>query len=75
MDAAFEVHMLNEQGKQKAVAIAGDFNQLLYSVAALSGISVENPKSREFAIFRTKLEEACFFAKKAMASQPENQQS
>jgi hypothetical protein len=31
--------------------------------------------SRRLSIVKTKLEEACFFAKKAMANQKENQQS
>jgi hypothetical protein len=67
MDPAFEVHMLNEIGKKKAVDIAMSFNALLITLTDYC------PTGRELAIVKTKLEEACFFAKKAMASQPENQ--
>ncbi len=62
----FAVHMLNEMGKQKAAFVAECFHELL------SGLSEVCPEGRHFAIAKTKLEEACFFAKKAMASSPEN---
>jgi hypothetical protein len=68
MYPAFEVHMLNESGKGKALQIAGDFSALLGSLALIC------PEGREMSIVKTKLEEACFFAKKAMANVPENQQ-
>lgn len=67
MDTAFEVHMLNETGKTKAGEIARAFDGLLV------GMVVLGVKDRYLAIVRTKLEEACFFAKKGMASDPENQ--
>jgi hypothetical protein len=63
----FEVHMLNETGKGKAIQIAGDFSALL------GGLSLICPEGREMAIVKTKLEEACFFSKKAMSMQKENQ--
>jgi hypothetical protein len=63
----FAVHMLNEQGKVKARYIAEDFSRLLTSLDSYIG------NGREAAIVRTKLEEACFFAKKGMAVQRENQ--
>jgi hypothetical protein len=68
MNEAFQVHMLNDVGKEKAREIAQAFDQLLNEVEALC-----SPSGREIAIVRTKLEEACFFAKKAMASRPQNQ--
>jgi len=71
MDKAFEVHMLNEQGKSKAKTIAEAFDVLLTTVNAVAGSSPTS--GRELAIVKTKLEEACFFAKKAMANQAENQ--
>jgi hypothetical protein len=76
MDPLFEVHMLNEEGKRKARGIAYAFDALL---AVLEGGIDKNPAlalcppSRELSIVKTKLEEACFFAKKAMANIPENQ--
>lgn len=68
MHSAFEVHMLNEEGKLKARIIAERFNTLLNELTALCG------DGRPMAVVTTKLEEACFFAKKGMASQPKNQQ-
>lgn len=66
MDKAFQVHMLNDIGKQKAREIAEDFDHLLGELKEVC------PEGREMAIVRTKLEEACFFAKKAMANDPIN---
>ena len=62
MHEAFQVHMLTEEGKQKAVAMAQEFNGLILKLEEMCG-----KDGREMAIVRTKLEEACFFAKKAMA--------
>lgn len=62
----FKVHMLNDQGKEKANLIAESFDGLVIYLSKLC------PESREFSIVKTKLEEACFFAKKAMAQQAEN---
>jgi hypothetical protein len=69
MNTAFEVHKLNEGGIQKANQLAAMFDALLDGVGTLVPTT-----NREYAIVRTKLEEACFFAKKGMANQPENQQ-
>lgn len=69
MNKEFEVHMLNDVGKSKAKAIAEAFDACLTALLAISPAP-----SREMSIARTKLEEASFFAKKAMASQPENTQ-
>lgn len=67
MRSEFSVHMLNDEGKEKAAAIAVAFDTLVDELEDLcSG-------GREFAIVRTKLEEACFFAKKSMANDPNNQ--
>ena len=69
MDGLFEVHRLNDQGMKNATAIAEAFDRLLRDLVGLC------PAGRESSIVRTKLEEAAFFAKKAMAMQRENQQS
>ena len=61
MHDAFAVHMLTEGGKASAREIATAFDELLAKLNALA------PDGREMAVVRTKLEEACFFAKKAMA--------
>lgn len=67
MDQAFAVHILNDEGKQKAKEIAEAFDELLKKLSAhcFSG--------RELAIVKTKLEEASFFAKKSMALDLSNQ--
>ncbi len=53
--------MLNESGKQKAAEIAEAFDALVKKLETVC------PPTREMSIALTKLEEACFFAKKAMA--------
>lgn len=78
MSPLFQTHQLNEQGLTKAAVIAEHFNALLFTMEGLC--TAEPSKSgmltltREFAIVRSKLEEACFYAKKAMASLPFNQE-
>lgn len=68
MHMEFEVHILNPEGIQKARDLVAAFDQLLTKIESF-GVS----GTRAMAITRTKLEEACFFAKKAIASLPENQ--
>lgn len=67
MDSAFQVHRLNEKGMQKAKKMSEAFDNLYNE---LCGMCV---MGRELAIARSKLEEACFFAKKAMANDSDNQ--
>lgn len=64
----FDVHMLNETGIEKAKKVALSFSQLLDDVELICG-----KDGREMAVVRTKLQEAAFFAKRAMAVNPENQ--
>lgn len=66
MNKEFQVHMLNDQGKAKAKQIAEAFDECLSKLLEVC------PNGRELSITRTKLEEASFFAKKAMASDPTN---
>lgn len=61
----FRTHILNAAGIAKAKAIGEAFDAL---VAALP---VGEPRCG--ALVRTHLETACFFAKKAIATLPENQ--
>ncbi len=56
------MHRLNDRGMQNARTIALAFDDCL---AVLEGVCPS--PSRELALVRTKLEEACFYAKKAMA--------
>lgn len=62
----FKTHRLNAQGVEKAKAIAQAFTELIEAL--------DLPPGRESAIVYTKLEEACFFAKKAIANKTENQE-
>jgi len=78
MNPLFGYHRLNVAGTEKAKQIAEQFDTLLHSVSALlpapgAGGGSQTPGAREFAICKTKLEEACFYAKKALALDPENQ--
>ena len=62
MNKEFEVHILTDNGIGKAKEIAAVFDE------ALNLLKIICPEGREFSIVKTKLEEACFFAKKSMAS-------
>jgi hypothetical protein len=64
----FKVHKLNEEGMKNANLIAESFDGLVCYLSKLC------PDGREFSIVKTKLEEAAFFAKKAMAGLPDNQE-
>jgi len=69
MDQLFQVHRLNEAGLRKAEDLAHAFDLLLTTLKELCPTA-----GREFAIVKTKLEEASFFAKKSIAISPENQE-
>lgn len=64
----FKVHMLNDAGKTKAHALA-----LVFS-SALDQIESAGVAGRDLALVKTKLEEACFCAKRGIAALPENQE-
>jgi hypothetical protein len=75
MSDLFKVHLLNELGIERAKGMATRFSELiewLEQCAKPLGIN-EVVAAREMAIVKTHLETACFFAKKAMAMNPENQ--
>lgn len=61
MQPEFAFHKLNQDGQNKAQEIALLFSHLLVQ---LNPLCIEG---RELSICKTKLEEACFFAKKSMA--------
>lgn len=67
-NAEFVTHKLNKDGFDKAGIIRDGFDQLLNT---LEGVCMAG---REFSIVKTKLEEACFFAKKSMAVNLGNQE-
>ncbi len=67
VDPLFEVHRLNDTGLEKASTIAVAFDSLLNEIRPLV------PEGREWSIVKTKLEEACFYAKKGLSSIPSNQ--
>ena len=64
----FDVHILNHVGIERARDIARGFSTLLNDLDEICG-----KDGREMAIVRTHLQEAAFFAKRAMAMRPENQ--
>lgn len=76
----FEVHLLNEAGMAKARQLQREFQAFLETVETLCApgdpvaaqCAFPEPGARELALVRTKLEEASFFAKRAMAMQPDN---
>jgi len=70
MHNEFTFHLLNDAGKEKATKIALAFDRLLTELE-----EIVPGTSREMSLTRTHLEIASFFAKKAMASKPENGQS
>jgi hypothetical protein len=68
MFSEFKTYALNEQGKIQANIIAAKFSELLgYCRAA-------GEPGRELSLVATKLEEACFFAKKAVSAKLANQE-
>jgi len=69
MNKEFETYILNEEGKCLASSITAVFDN------ALEHLKKCCFEGREFAIVKTKLEEACFFAKKSMSTNPDNQTS
>lgn len=78
MNALFQSHRLNNHGLANAQLLGRAFDELLTKVESIvksAGTTAAPAESgRSLAIARTKLEEACFFAKKSMAQLPENQE-
>lgn len=69
INSLFQVNRLNEDGMKKADEIAYLFDGLYTKISKLCPVD-----GREFAIVKTKLEEACFYAKKSVALNVKNQQ-
>lgn len=68
IDPLFKHYALNDVGQAKAARIGEAFTKLLFELEGISPLG-----SREGALVRTKLEEAGYFAKKAMATLGVNQ--
>ena len=66
MNKEFKVNILTHKGMLDAKSIVERFDCLLEQLKLVC------EEGRSFSIVRTKLEEACFFAKKAIAEKPEN---
>jgi hypothetical protein len=67
IDPLFSFTVMSEEGRTKSQHIAEMFSTLLHALEdTLPG------NNREFAIAKTKLEEASFFAKKALRNYKEN---
>ena len=66
MEKEFQAFRLNDKGVERAANVSEKFNALLLSIFEAAGCPRHTP-TRELAIVATKLEEASFFAKKAIA--------
>lgn len=62
MHKEFEVNKVNDEGMAVMDQIAILFDNLLNAIE-----SIQSEDSQEISIVRTKLQEACFFAKKSIA--------
>jgi hypothetical protein len=67
VDPLFSFAPYSTVGREKAVAVAEKFTAFLYELEELLPGG-----SREVSIIRTKLEEASFYAKKALRNYKEN---
>ena len=62
----FQVNKATDEQMNSCAEIARAFNQLLNELEYICNQSLEFRFSREFNIAKTKLEEACFYAKKSI---------
>lgn len=67
MSELFASYTLNEEGKRKVLAVTNAFEDLLAKLHSI-GPSTGVP----YAMVRMNLEQACFYAKKAIAMIPAN---
>jgi hypothetical protein len=63
----FKVHVLNDEGFAKAQVLGHLFSEMLDTIERMI------PAGRERALVVTKMQEASFFAKRAIALDPQNQ--
>jgi hypothetical protein len=69
MNEPFKFYALNEKGIYAVDAITQGFDLLLKGLYNIIETQ-NNTGAREMALMRTKLEEACFFAKRAVSIDP-----
>lgn len=69
----FEVHLLNERGLNKADQIAKVLQIALDALRQICANDLKGTGAREMALVTTKMQEAGFFAKRAIALDPANQ--
>lgn len=74
--ALFGFHKMNARGQEMAKRVAVAFDNLLIEIARAGDIDGEQGRvdPRLMALTKTKLEEACFFAKKSYAVVPDYQE-
>lgn len=75
MRPEFDVHMLNDDGKKKAVEIAEKFSEILDYVEGLHAGERSAAQPIEIMQATEHLRMACFYAKRVMAQAPQNQSS
>lgn len=66
----FKSHILSDGGLRKAEEIGSTFTEALDKLESICG-----KDGREMALVRTHLQDASFYAKRAMAVRPENQKA
>jgi hypothetical protein len=75
----FQVHLLNEKGKKEALKVAAVFSEALDKLETLCNWELSAPAGEatgsrmDYLTARQKLVEASFFAKRAIAQNPDNQ--
>lgn len=69
MNKEFQNVMLSDDGINATRAVRNMFDKLLTDIVASC------PPSRELSLAKTKLEEACFYAVKAIAQAPGNSET
>lgn len=68
----FQVHVLNDIGIDRAKGVGELFSEFLDKLESFIP-QTPSQNGREMALVKTKLQEASFFAKRAIAVLPENQ--
>lgn len=70
----FRSHNLNQLGQERATAVRDAFEDCLEAIEGALGTGAPPDAMREMALVRTKLQEASFFAVRAVALDAANQE-